>query len=844
MKKKRIVIAGVAVVASLCVLLGVSKIASLKITAADSKEVFHQKSQDDDTWKIIENEVKIENDNLIFSMDGSNTHFSVTDKNTGKVFYSVPQKTASFEPNEEQQSELIVNYYDGNSLEMTMNSSENCIAGESFEVKTDGSAIRVYYSIQKSKTKIFVPTVISQETFENLILKQLESGPKRRLNGFYTLIKDKGYYELNSSAGEHNYSEITGYMEKAKYTAEDYAKEVEKLGVTDNVSENMPAAFLIPVEYTLTENGFSATVLTDKITSDSSNYTLTEVELLPYFGSCEYVDNGWMLVPDGSGAIIELAEKQGISYLQGLWGSDYAIEKSVNATIMQNAGLPVFAMHDCNKAFFAEITGAGAIASVAAETYGNEILQSHIHATFNVKAYDTSDMGAMRNQAVFNLYASSYVSEFPQVIYTLFGEDTTYSDMANSYREQLIQRGVLGERVEESDSKCVYLDFTGYETIDSSFMGISVDKDIVLSTLEEIEASLEELEKRGVSDVSVRLKAYANGGIYNKVSNGFEMNKKVGSIKELQELASLLTENGGTLYLDNNISTVYEQGKSFKKMTHAVRSLKKTVLNATDYDLVARTKAEVANEFFLLSPAYFDSLTENFTKGLAKEIDDISVLGYSWSDFGSKLYSDFHTTTPYDRAQSMYAAVSAMEKADETFSQCITDGSNSYVLSEVSTVLNIPLSSSDLTCESYSVPFYQMVIHGYKHYAGAPVNTGGDTERTYLESIESGANLYYSFYTTDKEVLKETKVGTLIYPTYMGASFETIEEQYQTFTELFADLQAQTIISHERVTDQVFVTTYEDGTKIAVNYNEKAIEVKGQDIPAKGFCTWKGGESK
>ena len=137
-----------------------------------------------------------------------------------------------------------------------------------------------------------------------------------------------------------------------------------------------------------------------------------------------------------------------------------------------------------------------------------------------------------------------------------------------------------------------------------------------------------------------------------------------------------------------------------------------------------------------------------------------------------------------------------------------------------------------------------MVIHGYKHYAGAPINTGGDTERTYLESIESGANLYYSFYTTDKEVLKETRVGTLIYPTYIGASYETIEEQYQTFSELFAGLQTQTIVSHERVADQVFVTTYEDGTKIAVNYNEKAIEVKGQDIPAKGFSTWKGGENK
>ena len=845
MKKKRILIAGAAAAILLCAALLISHLFRLEIVAMDRTDIFSQTSAEDESWKAVtDGDVVIENEHISLTMDSKTTHFTVTEKESGKTYSSVPRTTDGFTPKEEQQSEILLTYYDANGSKMTMNSHENSIAGAFFEVKTDGSAIRVYYSIRKSKQKIFVPTVFSQSTFEAL-LEKLENGPARRLKGFYTLNEAEERYVLNDSAGEHNYSEITGYMDAAGYTPEDYVKEAEKLGLDSSVSENMPAAFQIPVEYTLTENGFSAAILTDKITADSENYKLTNVDLLPYFGSCGYSERGFMMVPDGSGAIIELAEKGGITYSQGLWGNDLAVESSMKSTVMQNAGLPVFALHNGSEAFFAEVTGAAAVAAINAETFGNEITQSHIYANFNVRAYDSSDMGAVRKQAAFNIYASDYVAEFPKVSYTLFSEaETSYSDMANTYREQLIARGSLGERLPETDQVPVYLDFTGYETTDESFLGISVEGQTLLSTIEEIETALTELEKRGVTGSQVRLRAYANGGVYSRVSNGFKLNRKVGSTKELQALAQSLSEKGGTLYLENNISTVFETGNSFKKMTHAVRSLKKTVVEAIDYDLIARTREEAVNAFYITSPAYYDSLTENFIETLKKESDDISLYGYSWSDFGSKLYSDFHAATPYDRTQAMYAAIEAVQKAKDSFGRIITDGSNSYVLSEAAAVLNIPLRSSAFNSESYAIPFYQMVIHGYVDYSGAPMNTGGDLEGNYLAAVESGANLYYSFYTSREEPLKETQAGTLIYPTYITDSYGMVEEQYKAFTELFAGLRSQIIVSHERVAKQVFVTTYEDGTQITVNYGEAEETVNGRTIPAKGFTIRKGGDGE
>lgn len=856
MMKKKIIMIGAAVVLVLGVSLIISSALKPKIVAADHSEDSSMKSAEhEELEKVDSGNVIIENSEYLLNLDCETTHFTVQHKESGKTYSSVASEAEGFVPTKEQQSELIITYYDSNSSKASMNSYENSVEGQSFEVRRNDNTIRVIYSIQKSKEIIFVPDVISQETFEETILANLESGPRRRVKQFYTLFESDGtdsdskemktkypileeenLYILNDAAVEHTYSEITKYMNMAGYDASLQEKELERLGIENTGDDKTPAAFVVPVEYTLSEEGLVATILSDKISSHSESYKLTNVSLLPFFASCGASEDGWFLVPDGSGAIIEFKEKSGNTYSQSIWGTDYAVESSVKANLMQNAGMPIWGFYNGDEAIFSVISGGAAVATVNAEVYGNEFAQSHIYTSFDVLSYDTSDMGQLSNKASFNLYASDYVAEFPQVTYMLMAKsNTTYSDMANKYRDYLIAEGVLEERLDELESVPIYIDFTGYETVDESFLGISTQSKTVLSTIEDIKQVLHELEKQGISGVNVRLKAYGNDGIYGVVSNGFEIDRCVGSIDELDELAQYLNKSGGRLYLDNNISTVYNTGNSFDKMTHAVRNLRKMVSKAIDYDLVSREKAEAVNKYYMTSPAYFESLTQNFTKTFSDSSKKATLYGYSWSDFGSKLWSDFNVKMPYDRTQSKDAAVNAISSVTDTFNNVVTDGSNSYVLGNVSTVLNIPLKCSQLNSESYSVPFYQMVIHGYIDYAGAPINVSTDSGKVYLASVESGANLYYSCYTAEEQPLKKTEAGTLMYPTDITSSYEDIVNRYTEYNELFKNLRLQIIVEHDRPLDNVFVTTYEDGTKIAVNYNDKEVAVNNVTIPANGF---------
>ena len=89
--------------------------------------------------------------------------------------------------------------------------------------------------------------------------------------------------------------------------------------------------------------------------------------------------------------------------------------------------------------------------------------------------------------------------------------------------------------------------------------------------------------------------------------------------------------------------------------------------------------------------------------------------------------------------------------------------------------------------------------------------------------------------------MKETAAGTLTYPTLISASYDDIEARYKEFQDIFSTLRCQIITNHERIEDEVFVTTYEDGTQIVVNYSEKEIEVNSKSIPPNGFSVVKGG---
>ena len=75
--------------------------------------------------------------------------------------------------------------------------------------------------------------------------------------------------------------------------------------------------YAIPVEYLLTEDGFYVRVRTEQIVEQGTE-KLYELSLLPYFAAQGSQDDGYLLLPDGSGALIYFSsEKQNYASYSG-----------------------------------------------------------------------------------------------------------------------------------------------------------------------------------------------------------------------------------------------------------------------------------------------------------------------------------------------------------------------------------------------------------------------------------------------------------------------------------------------------------------------------------------------
>lgn len=82
--------------------------------------------------------------------------------------------------------------------------------------------------------------------------------------------------------------------------------------------------FVIPLEFTLTEDALDVAILAGEIQETNDAYRLTTLSLLPYFGAAGSEEDGYLFVPDGSGALIEWNKTGGVldDYSQYVYGRE------------------------------------------------------------------------------------------------------------------------------------------------------------------------------------------------------------------------------------------------------------------------------------------------------------------------------------------------------------------------------------------------------------------------------------------------------------------------------------------------------------------------------------------
>ena len=156
-------------------------------------------------------------------------------------------------------------------------------------------------------------------------------------------------------------------------------------------------------------------------------------------------------------------------------------------------------------------------------------------------------------------------------------------------------------------------------------------------------------------------------------------------------------------------------------------------------------------------------------------------------------------------------------------------------------VWNAPIYSSGYDIYSKDVPFYQIVLHGSKALTTPTVIQSNDPKTTILKAVETGSELMFGATYEDSTELIGSRFEEL-YSTQYESWLDYALKEYNEYQPVLEKIYNKQIVSHTEVADGVFVTAYENGVSIAVNYNDSQVSLPtGQKVAAKGYCELNGG---
>ena len=379
--------------------------------------------------------------------------------------------------------------------------------------------------------------------------------------------------------------------------------------------------------------------------------------------------------------------------------------------------------------------------------------------------------------------------------------DATWLGMALAYRDYLVGKDILTPLGSEDTSKDIpiYIEsFGAIETVEK-ILSIPVEVKKSLTSAKDVITMYEELSGKGVTNINFKLTGYANGGMYATMPGKLKWEKVLTedvSMQQLFDYASGVTDGSMGIFPDFDFSYVVEDTMfdGFTLRKHAIRTIDDRYTYKREY---MATQQKYGGYFHMVvSPAYFDVF---YTKLMKNYLKYDNLTGISVGSLGTALNSDFDEDDPYNREDSKSFIKKALEyiggQSEDV--DVMVDGGNAYTWQYADHILGAPLDSSRYIRASYSVPFVGVVLHGYKNFAGTPLNMEGDLSYAKLKAIENGASVYFTLSYQNTQDLKEDEWLNKYYSIRYDIWFDDVVEIYNELNSQLKDVQDKIIIDHQ-----------------------------------------------
>ena len=831
-----------------------------------------------------------ENENFKFFFNSEILAFALQDKATGEIWYSNPTITENNKRNKNNLSYQVSLYYldKANNSQKQLNSFLDCVMNETedkaesgfhqyYVVNHDGH-LRVIYILGEIKPDYIVPTCLEGDYALEVIAKMKEAGYKMaasyissgavyskltpRTWDSYPSDRQNELMGIAKNLGEYMKEGKTVYIigDKTKWNRGNIMSQIqeaflEAMGMTINdrdvlnetfgVKTDAPKTFWIPVDYVLTKDGLNVTIPNEEIQFDKTNLTIANLDLLKYFGCGSQKEEGYLFVPDGSGALINFnnGKTNIISDLRvQIYGQDDGREKILQPYMNQNAGLPVYGVKKASSALFGIIESGDTNVQIVADIAGKSATVEDyniVYPKFRLCEYDELQFKSAGKTS--RIYQDVINSADLSVSYTvLTGDKADYSGMAEFYRNYLINKGVLKQQ--NYSSIPFNIELIGAFDHKTAFMGVPYTEMKALTTFADCKDLIRQLNEKGIKNISINYKGWDNNGLRNTVANKVKVLKALGGRNGMKDLMDYADSLNVKLYFETELALVYE-GKAFdgySQLTDASRLVTRDVAHHYQYwdDWQMQSKM---NDATIASPSRIflaDNNAKTYSAKTLAGLQDLGVKSVSLGSLAWNLPGNYKLKDYYDRDKTAETYAGAANLFKENGMSVMGKTLNAYLLPYVDSIFELSNTSSIYNLADESVPFYQMVIHGCVQYSGEPINLNGDVKTAFLQAVEAGAGLYYRWcYAPNKDVkdLWFSGMYSLSYSSWIDDAIE----MYKSYNDLLASTAGATMTKHEFLADGVSKVSYSNGITVYVNYNTTEFQADGITVPAQGFA--KGG---
>lgn len=591
----------------------------------------------------------------------------------------------------------------------------------------------------------------------------------------------------------------------------------------------------VPVEYTLKDGNFDASVMVKEIVDDQiveeNQYILVDVTVLPAFGAGNWAAEGYLFVPDGCGALIGFNNGIQLSsnYKSMVYGSDMSIIAETQVTYTEAIRLPVFGTVVGDEALMGIITVGDGASSITAINGHDRCGYNAVSSVFHYRVMQAQYN--LFNKRKVNLVARpEYKYDTYSVRYTaLSGEDADYVGMANEYRQYLIdEKGLAKQNINPT----FHLNAVGAFEQPATFLGIiPYTERVKLTSFEDCQKMLEALKGKGIEDVTLKYIGWSNNGIENaklpKAANSLGV---LGGNKKLAVLQEYVKGQNIELYPEADLMTFQKNGNGVSINKNAVRSVFGKTTYRYKYMLSTYVSELGTDKTVLLSPEKLVDIGGRYLTSLKKQ----NFSAVSLSTMGEYCYSNFYEKNGQYRAQFPEYVENTLQPYKDAGVKMSFSGGNAYVLPYASMITDVPMNSSGYDIFAEDVPFYQAVLHGYIPYTTKSLPQTADPEAGYLAAVETGTELAYAGIYEDASVLFDTAYDNL-YGSNYELWIDKAAGQHAAYAPLQENVKNETIADHSQPVADVYVTEYSNGTKVYVNYNQKAVTVDGVEIDPRSF---------